>query len=468
MSFAVRLSTDLVSVEAGATVPLGIEVVNRAEAADRFELEVEGLDPEWTAVPVPTFPIGPGDTSTEKVFFRPPRTPESQSGNYPFVIKLRSLTTGEQRTVQGVLQVQAYHHLSAEITPKKGVVASFRRRANFIVTLMNLGNVEHTLQLSGNDPEEALTFEFEHDSVTLGPGQQKDVVITVQPATTPILSTTRLYGFSITARSTDTSSVAGSAQAQLEQRPTFTPATLVFLILIAAAAFAWIWARPQPPTLEMFVSTDQVTLGQPVTISWRMDHADRVRISAEGQTVYEGIQGSGSIPYVAKKGGEVDVIGQAFGREKNTDQIHKTLTVTVPPPAPAPEISEFSANPTRVKVGDSTILSYKFNDAVVSAQISPLNQPLNINDEKLEIPISKEGENDFTLIAENKDGKAAKKSVTVVGYKESDVKVIAFDAQPRTISYPGGLVTVSWQLTNAVHAEIQPNNNLGSAEVDPA
>src|SRR5258708_4820004 len=140
MSFAVRLSTDLVSVEAGATMPLAIEVVNRAETADRFELEVEGLDPEWTAVPVPTFPVGPGDTATEKVFFRTPRTPESQSGNYPFVIKLRSLTTGEQRTAQGVLQVQPFHHISAEISPKKGVVASFKRRNHFTLTLMNLGN----------------------------------------------------------------------------------------------------------------------------------------------------------------------------------------------------------------------------------------------------------------------------------------------------------------------------------------
>jgi uncharacterized membrane protein len=127
MSFAVRLSTDLVSVEAGATMPLTIEVVNRAEDADRFELEVEGLDPEWTAVPVPTFLIGGGETASEKVFFRPPRTPESLAGNYPFVVKVRSLSSGEQRTTQGVLQIQAYHHISAEISPKKGVVAAFRR-----------------------------------------------------------------------------------------------------------------------------------------------------------------------------------------------------------------------------------------------------------------------------------------------------------------------------------------------------
>ena len=98
MSFSVRIAADLVSVEAGATVPLGIEIANRSDDQDRFEMEVEGLDPDWTAVPVPTFSADPRDIQTEKVFFKPPRVSESLAGTFPFVIKVRSLVSDRKST----------------------------------------------------------------------------------------------------------------------------------------------------------------------------------------------------------------------------------------------------------------------------------------------------------------------------------------------------------------------------------
>src|SRR5256885_1805032 len=108
MSFTIRLSQDLTAVEAGATVPLSIEVVNKGEAEDRYEMQVEGIDPEWTASPEPVFTVGPGETHSQKVFFKPPRSSESIAGNYPFVVRVRSLNSGDARTAQGVLQIKAF------------------------------------------------------------------------------------------------------------------------------------------------------------------------------------------------------------------------------------------------------------------------------------------------------------------------------------------------------------------------
>src|SRR4051794_31183274 len=103
MSFSIQISSDLISVEAGDNTPVNLQVINRGEEVDRFEVEVEGLDPEWTAIPVPLFSVAAGETQTEKVFFRPGRASESLAGNYPFVIKVRSLNSGETRSSQGVL-----------------------------------------------------------------------------------------------------------------------------------------------------------------------------------------------------------------------------------------------------------------------------------------------------------------------------------------------------------------------------
>ena len=43
MSFSVRLVTDLVTVEAGATVPVSIEVANKGAESDRYEVQIEGI-----------------------------------------------------------------------------------------------------------------------------------------------------------------------------------------------------------------------------------------------------------------------------------------------------------------------------------------------------------------------------------------------------------------------------------------
>src|ERR1700722_16452181 len=123
MSFLARLATDLITVEAGATTPMSIEIINRDDAADQFELSIEGLDPEWTAVPVPVVSIEARESQEEKIFFKPARVSESSAGNYPFVMKVRSLTTGEAPSVQGVLTVKTFNHLSIELSPKNGFIS---------------------------------------------------------------------------------------------------------------------------------------------------------------------------------------------------------------------------------------------------------------------------------------------------------------------------------------------------------
>jgi uncharacterized membrane protein len=47
MSFTIQLNPDMAPVDPGATTPLTVVVVNRSDDQDRFELEIEGIDPEW-------------------------------------------------------------------------------------------------------------------------------------------------------------------------------------------------------------------------------------------------------------------------------------------------------------------------------------------------------------------------------------------------------------------------------------
>ena len=156
MSFSVQVTPDLIPVEPGATTPVSVVVINKAGQPDRYELEIEGVDPEWTAVPVPVFGADVDETHTERIFFKPSRTSESLAGNYPFVVRVRSLNSGEAKSIQAVLEVKTFNHVTMEISPKKGSYSAWRKRNSFSAVVMNLGNSEHTLQLTGTDPRRLL------------------------------------------------------------------------------------------------------------------------------------------------------------------------------------------------------------------------------------------------------------------------------------------------------------------------
>ena len=219
MSFTLQLTPDLVSAEPGASVPVSIVVQNRGESRERYEMEIEGVDPEWKAVPVPVFEADAGEKRTERFFFKPPRASESVAGNYPFVVRVRSLETGTAQMVQGVLEVKPFHHLSMEVSPKRGIVSPAHKNCTFEVTLVNLGNSEHTVRILAGDAEEECAYELESDQITVGPGGQRQVELTVSPKRNPWFTSGRLVGISISARSVDTPSVVSTSQAQLEQRP---------------------------------------------------------------------------------------------------------------------------------------------------------------------------------------------------------------------------------------------------------
>lgn len=454
MSFAVRPSTDLVSVEAGANVPLSLEVVNKGEEPDRYELEVEGLDPEWVAIPVPSFPAEIGESHVEKVFFKPPRTSESLAGNYPFVLKVRSLNSGEQRTAQGILQIRPFHHVSMEINPRKGFVSPFRKHNSFGITMMNLGNTDHQLQLIGSEPEDECVFEFEHEQVSVSPGQQKEVEVAVTPKTSSFMSPSRLFGFTISARGVESSGGAASAQAQLEQRAFLSPSTLVFLVFVTLLLGAWLYMMPKPPTITMGVSPGTITKGESVKIWYRAANATQVQILAGDTEVVDSNITADDLIFVPKSGGTVTLTAVAIRGDKRSDPIQATVEVVVPEPAPDPEITSFKAAQNSVKVGQNVLLTYKFNDAVTEAILTPSNQALDVKSDQIEVPITAGGDRKFEIIAKNLDGKSVRKAVTVKGLDESLANIIVFRVEPSTLDYTGGLVRANWQVTDAIRVEI--------------
>ncbi|MDR3690360.1 MAG: hypothetical protein P4L46_13345 [Fimbriimonas sp.] len=464
MSFSVQLTPDFIPVEPGATTPVSVGVVNKSDELDRFELEIEGVDPEWTAVPVPSFAVDGLEARTEKIFFKPSRSSESLAGNYPFVVRVRSLISGESKTVQAILQVKPFNHISMEINPKKGHYSVWRKRNGFSLAIMNLGNTDHALQLTGADPEDSCAFEFESVQATVGPGAQREIYFEATPTSSSLFSAGRLIGFSVTGRSIDHPSVAATAQGQLEQRPVVTATGIIATVVIAVVIGLWLLMMPKPLQIISFsVNPQLVQRGQQVTISWVTSQADIVKVLAGNDVIAEGPQKSSSVTYTLNSAGDINfrIVASREGQEKRED-IH--LNVKEPPTSPDPEIISLTAKPTRVKLGASFELDYQLSDAVGKAVLEPTTEVLDTALSRREITPVHSGDIQYTVVATNKDGtKSVSKSITVTVYEESDATIIAFTPSNVNVPQSVGRVTLSWQVNNAARVELTSGN--GSTEI---
>jgi hypothetical protein len=448
VSFSVRLTADLVAVEAGATVPLGVEISNKG-GADRFEMQVEGLDPEWTAVPEPVFSVEADEIHGEKVFLKPAREPNSIAGNYPFVIRVRSLESGESRAVQGVLQIKPYHHLSMEINPKKGHISPTKANNIFGITLMNLGNVEHTFQLFGSDPEDGCSFDFQENQVTVGPGQQRLVEVAVDAQRQRIVSGVRLYGFSISARSTTVPQVNGSVQAQLEQRPLLTVGVSIFLGLLLVLLAAWYAMLPKPATLRLWVERATVTRGEPIVLNWVVENATGLTLKYNGETVtVQNLRGKQEIPTDALSG-TITIEGTVERDGKYSVQKEVVVAVRVPDPAPDPKILEFAVDKTEAPLGSSFVFKYKFSPSVTKAYLEPLKDPLALELNSIQVEADSKGKLTYTLVAQNADGKIVRSEKTVFVFEKSIAAILDFSASSIQLDEPNQRVVFRWQASKA-------------------
>lgn len=466
MSFTVRIANDLVHADAGSTMPLAVEVANRGDDADRFELMVEGIDPEWVAIPDPTFSVDPHDLSSEKVFFKPPRVSESVAGTYPFVVKARSLNSGEVRSAQGALEIKPFHHISVDVSPRRATVSPFSREAIMQATVMNLGNSEQTIQLHASDPDDSVTCDFDSDQVTVPPGAQKAVEFGASSTRRPLFSGPRLFGVSVSGRSVSNPSVAGSGQFQLEQRALMSPGALAFIALVTMLIAAWILLIPKPPVVDAFsVDRKEVILGESIVLRWRASNADSVEIY-NGESLVDANQPStGFVSLRPDKVGEVSYNVRAVTGNKRSNPVSESVLVKAPPVVPDPVIDSFRLEPKQAQLGRPVIVRYQVRNAT-RILLMPLQIELDPRATEREIIASRVGKIDYTIIAENSAGKSAQATVSVQVNEGSQASIDTFTVFPTSLEEYGGIVRITWQVKGAVKADLVVDGQVTS--VDPS
>src|SRR5947207_15242001 len=99
----VDLSAAELAIEPGGRAQLTVTVHNRQSHDDHIFIEIEGIDVEWYALPVPAFNVAAGASQTAQVLFKIVRSSESRADTYPFLVRARSMESGESGVQQGTL-----------------------------------------------------------------------------------------------------------------------------------------------------------------------------------------------------------------------------------------------------------------------------------------------------------------------------------------------------------------------------
>ncbi len=468
--FSVTLSKDHLRVEPGSAATLTVSVKNNGTDADRVEINLSGLDNDWVAVPVPSFMLEPGVERAEKILIKPPRTAESKAGAYPFAVSVKSLETGAVTDAPSVLDVEAFHLISIEIEPKRGIAGFLRKEAPFGVTAINLGNSAQNLQMFADDPEDGCTYRFDQERVQLSPGQQREVGLSVQPVRVPMVGSAELYGFTVTARSVENPLVVANASGQVERRTMLTPALLLAVLATVALAGYWIAARPKPAQMDSLdADATEVLAGKTVTLSWAATNAKSVTIETQDGPFLQGLKPTGSTTVPLNK----TTTYYAYAvNEMGRSRAPRQLTVVAriePQPQPA-FIASFTVSRRNVNVGDTVTVNYKVSNAT-KVQLQPLGVDLPVKGlDSYDFIAEQPGNMTLKLTAYNVKNEAVSRTQTISVRDVSTAKILVFKALlngealgSREVDV-GTLVGIEWHVSNAEIVRVEPDIGIGTSQ----
>ena len=477
----VSLSETDITIDPGSVTQMTVTISNQQETADRVSLEIEGIDVEWYAIPVPAANVAPGASVVLKVPFRVARDSSNKAGTYPFLVRVQAMESGELGVAQASLNVHAFNSLQVELNPKRAIATFFHPLNDFDFTLINQGNSEETLDLFASDQDDSCAFEFDVDRLSLKPGQSVVVPLAVRPKAAALIGGTRIYGFSASARSHDDAYVSANAHGQIEKHALVSPLLGIFLLLLGFGGAAFAFFKPKAPEpvkiLKFAAFPKQLVQGQATTLTWEvsgLQSANRHLILSHtvgnnGAEITDQELKDDNFSMKVTPDGSTTYHLKAYNSGGLKPVFSSTdVKVTMAPDPPKPVISSFTASPTKIHQGESVMLTW-----VAKNHELCIIDPGNVKLSKLEQSKQIDGINsDTTYKLRALNVKSDK--TTVIVEKEVRVKVVpanvslceieyfAFKESP---VYIGELAHLKWNATYARSAKVDCSDPNISSQI---
>ena len=227
-NIGVSLSATKLELAPGESAETTIIIRNQGQIVDDFILKVEGLEPTWWTLSVPSVSLFPGDEDMAKLTLHPPKEGGARAGSHTFQIKVASRANPQEVTTEDVfLILRGFAAWEVDMAPTKVV----GRSGTYRLTVNNSGNTDVNLVFEGKDPEEGLRYEFSQDQLTVPAGETAQVRLKVRPEKG---ESKKQYSFQVLTRPAGTAAGSGETKTlngQLEYRRRKFPWWVLLLIL---------------------------------------------------------------------------------------------------------------------------------------------------------------------------------------------------------------------------------------------
>ncbi len=168
----------MLTITPGQPAATQVTLINLGTIVDWFTTTVEGVALEWVQGTGQEVQLNPGMQETVELNVNVARLAQNLAQEYPVTIRARSREQPkESGTVQARWNVLPFKEDTVRIEPRR---ASGRGSASYAVALQNGGNTPARYELSGEDDEQKMEYQFGANPIDLPPGRDARVPLTVR------------------------------------------------------------------------------------------------------------------------------------------------------------------------------------------------------------------------------------------------------------------------------------------------
>jgi hypothetical protein len=248
MGVAVVMDRPQGPVVPGSESVADVRVRNTGAVVDQFDLDVVGEIADWAHVSPAQVNLLPGEESTARIVFTPPRSSRVPEGPVPFALRVMSREDTDGSSIQeAVVDVAPYSQTVGELLPR---TSTGRRSAQHQLALDNLGNHPQLVHVAATDPDLKLDFRIEPANVTLAPGTATFVRIRVKPRRTFWRGSNVSLPFQVTATPAEGEAIVlPGTMLQTSLLPSWIFRALALAAVVAVALVA-LWFALLKPAVE--------------------------------------------------------------------------------------------------------------------------------------------------------------------------------------------------------------------------
>lgn len=331
-NFRIDLEGPDQAVSPGAHISAELSITNTSDAAERYQIEVEGLPKGWVRVDRPEIEVEPGTTGDVIISFKPTRRSDSAPGDYRVQVLVRPRSAPDKpMSAPMTLRVLPYSGFGMALSRSQ-----LDSSGRFRLHMHNQGSAPLTLTVMGRDLGSGLRFTLPSPQVTLPPGQRTTFEGRARPRSPSLFGEPRQHPFDLIVRSTDASGFLVATRAYVNERPMLPTWAgfalgglgLALLALIVIGLLVLLRPNPQPQIAQFEVSSTRVAQGSPLELRWTVEDARALSVTVNGTPVYEDTTGSADTTQIDTSGfsGSVVVVLRA---ENGGEQIEATQVVSV-------------------------------------------------------------------------------------------------------------------------------------------